>query len=227
MQAPAKYLERFPDVTDEKRRTFLAMLSAMDDAVGQVLAKLRERKLEENTLVFFLSDNGGPTLGNGSLQHAAPRPQGRDARRRHPRAVHDAVEGPAARRQGGRPAGRSSSTCSRPILAAAGADARRAERSTASTCCRTSPAATRTPIHETLYWRFGPRRAIRSGDWKLQWNGDDKPGLYDLAKDPGESTDLAAANPKVVEELMAAWKKWDAELMAPRWPGRLEGGPGE
>ncbi|MEW6211032.1 MAG: sulfatase-like hydrolase/transferase, partial [Acidobacteriota bacterium] len=62
MQATEKYRSRFASITDERRRTFAAMLSAMDDAVGQVLARLRELKLEENTLIFFISDNGGPTL---------------------------------------------------------------------------------------------------------------------------------------------------------------------
>ncbi|MGB7157582.1 MAG: sulfatase-like hydrolase/transferase, partial [Tepidisphaeraceae bacterium] len=66
MQAPPKYQERFSNVTDEKRRTMLAMLFAMDDAIGQVLTKLREQKIEENTIVVFHTDNGGPTQGNGS-----------------------------------------------------------------------------------------------------------------------------------------------------------------
>lgn len=48
-------------IANPKRRAFAGMLSAADDAVGAVLAKMREQDLEENTLVFFLSDNGGPT----------------------------------------------------------------------------------------------------------------------------------------------------------------------
>jgi arylsulfatase A-like enzyme len=51
---------------DEKRRTFAAMMSAMDDAVGRVMARVRERGQEENTLVFFFSDNGGPTANTTS-----------------------------------------------------------------------------------------------------------------------------------------------------------------
>jgi arylsulfatase A-like enzyme len=72
LQAPQKYLDRFSHIEDEKRRTFAAMMSAMDDAVGQVLAKVREMGQEENTLIFFLSDNGGPTRqttsSNGPLR---------------------------------------------------------------------------------------------------------------------------------------------------------------
>src|SRR5207253_2839234 len=61
LQATKKYLDRFPNIKDEKRRTFAAIMSAMDDAVGRVLAKVRELGQEENTLIFFFSDNGGPT----------------------------------------------------------------------------------------------------------------------------------------------------------------------
>ena len=61
LQAPQKYLDRFPNIEDEKRKLFAAMMSAMDDAVGRVLAKVRELGQEENTLIVFLSDNGGPT----------------------------------------------------------------------------------------------------------------------------------------------------------------------
>ena len=61
MEAGQKYLDRFENIKDDLRRTHAAMLSAMDDAIGGVLNKLRELNLEEKTLVIFLSDNGGPT----------------------------------------------------------------------------------------------------------------------------------------------------------------------
>ena len=72
LQATDKYVSRFAGIQDEKRRTFAAMLSAADDAVGAVLAEVRKQQLEENTLIFFISDNGGPTpqttSGNGPLR---------------------------------------------------------------------------------------------------------------------------------------------------------------
>ncbi len=61
LQALEKYEARFTSISDPKRKTFAAMLSAMDDAVGAVLKKIRDEKLEENTLIVFISDNGGPT----------------------------------------------------------------------------------------------------------------------------------------------------------------------
>lgn len=66
LQATEKYLSRFHTITDPKRRTYAAMVSAVDDGVGLVLDKLEELRLDSNTLVFFLSDNGGPEQTNGS-----------------------------------------------------------------------------------------------------------------------------------------------------------------
>jgi arylsulfatase A-like enzyme len=66
LQATEKYLERFDHIADEKRKTYAAMVSAVDDGVGRVLDKLNAMNLNENTLVVFLSDNGGPEKRNGS-----------------------------------------------------------------------------------------------------------------------------------------------------------------
>ncbi len=62
MHATDARLKKFSSIADERRRTYAAMTSAMDDAVGLVLGKLRDAGLAENTLVFFFSDNGGPTM---------------------------------------------------------------------------------------------------------------------------------------------------------------------
>ena len=66
LQATEKYLERFNHIPSQKRRTYAAMVSAVDDGVGKVLDKLEELGISDNTMVFFLSDNGGPEEQNGS-----------------------------------------------------------------------------------------------------------------------------------------------------------------
>lgn len=66
LQAGEKYLKRFDQIKDNKRKTYAAMVSAMDDGVGKLLDKIHDLHLEQNTLVFFLSDNGGPTPDNAS-----------------------------------------------------------------------------------------------------------------------------------------------------------------
>ena len=72
LQVPDKYLQRFDTITDAKRRTFAGMLSALDDGVGKVIGCLDQLGLQNDTMIFFISDNGGPTpsttSGNGPLQ---------------------------------------------------------------------------------------------------------------------------------------------------------------
>ncbi len=67
MDATDKYLARFSKIEDPKRRAYAAMLSAMDDAIGAIVGKLKATGIEDNTLVFFISDNGGPTAVNTGL----------------------------------------------------------------------------------------------------------------------------------------------------------------
>lgn len=66
LQATDKYLDRFKHIADEKRRTYAAMVSAVDDGVGRVLDQLEASGVAKNTMVFFLSDNGGPKNANAS-----------------------------------------------------------------------------------------------------------------------------------------------------------------
>jgi arylsulfatase A-like enzyme len=66
LQATEKYLNRFSHITNPKRKTYAAMVSAVDDGVGLILDKLNQLGLTENTIVIFLSDNGGPENDNGS-----------------------------------------------------------------------------------------------------------------------------------------------------------------
>lgn len=65
VQATQEYIDRNKHIKDTKRRTYAAMVTAVDDGVGRVLATLKEQGIDENTLVVFLSDNGG-AKSNGS-----------------------------------------------------------------------------------------------------------------------------------------------------------------
>jgi arylsulfatase A-like enzyme len=76
-----------------------------------------------------------------------------------------------------------------------------------------------------LFWRFGPQRAVRRGQWKLadwrDFEAKTQSGwqLFDLVADPGESRDLAAQHPTLVRELSAAWEKWNVANTTPVWRG--------
>jgi arylsulfatase A-like enzyme len=77
--------------------------------------------------------------------------------------------------------------------------------------------------HEWLFWRADYAQAVRHGRWKLvrdTWHGT--AALFDLEVDPGEKSDLSAAQPERVQELQAAWEQWNAKNRAPLWPHVME-----
>jgi arylsulfatase A-like enzyme len=220
-QDAGKYRARFPQIADGKRRTYAGMESAMDDAVGVVLAKLRALKLEENTLIFFLSDNGGPTWQTTSRNDPLRGCKG------------DVLEGGVREPfliqwKGHLPAGK---TDGRPIiqldilptaLAAAGAPVSGEAQLDGLNLMPYLTGEKPAPPHKSLCWRYGKKHAIRMGDWKLTDEGDGAK-LYDLAHDIGEKTDLAAKEPAKLKELEAAYDRWNAGNVSPRWGSNKAG----
>ena len=231
LEAPEKYLARFPNIEERKRHTFAGMLSALDDAVGNVLAKVHELGQDEDTLVFFISDNGGPTAsttsGNGPLRGFKAQ------------TWEGGVRVPfIAQWKGHLPAGK---VDERPViqldilptvLAAAGVDVKPDWKLDGVNLLPYLRGEKNAAPHDALYWRFGGQLAIRQGDWKLvkapgivanaeNWgNGivtTDGAELYNLAEDIGEKNNLAAKYPEKVKELAANWNKWNAELVEPKW----------
>ncbi len=224
LEATEKHLARFPKIEDEKRRTFAAMMAAMDDAVGLVLAKVRELGQEENTLIFFLSDNGGPTSqttsSNGPLRGFKAT------------TWEGGVRVPFCVQWKGKiPAG---TMYENPIIqldllptaiAAAGGQVDPAWKLDGVNLLPYLTGENKGKPHETLYWRFGDQWAIRHGDWKLVVGNEQgspatktKPAeLINLASDIGESKNLAASEPRKVEELQKLYASWNAEQEEPRW----------
>ena len=58
-QAPQSYLDKYKGIADPQRRAYAAQITAMDDEIGKVIEALKKRKMRDNTLIFFVSDNGG------------------------------------------------------------------------------------------------------------------------------------------------------------------------
>ncbi len=239
MEAKPEHLTRFEHVEDLQRRVFLAMMAALDEGVGKVLDKLRETKLEENTLIIFLSDNGGPT-GSPRPAPDAPFQYGQNTSLNTPlRGVKgDLLEGgiriPFLVQWKGRlPAGK---VYDQPIisldilpttLAVAGQAVRDEWKLDGANLLPYLAGEKTGSPHETLFWRFNfppqqPARyrwAIRQGDWKLVKNDREPLGLYNLANDIGETHNLADEHPDRVTSMEAVWKQWNAELAPPAWSG--------
>lgn len=216
LEATDKYLDRFDGVINPRRKKYVAMMSAMDDAIGQVLAKLKSAGLEEETLVFFISDNGGPPANmsrNGPLRGF--KAQTWEGGIRVPYLVQW---------KGKLPAGK---VYDQPViqldihstaLAAAGVKLPAETKLDGVNLFPYLRGDEKAAPHERLYWRFGQQMAIRQGNYKLvKAVGIDEPQLFDLTADIGESKELTAEKPEVAKELQVAWNAWNSELVKPLW----------
>jgi arylsulfatase A-like enzyme len=235
MMAPKSgaYSEQYKDIKDDHRRVFAAMLAALDGGVGEILDELRRENLEQNTLLIFLSDNGGPTreLTSSNLPLRGGKGQ----------LLEGGIRIPFMMQWPGRvPAGR---VDDRPVisldilptaLAAASvmppADAK-LDGVNLLPFLSDTPGR---PPHDALFWRYGRSSAIRSGNYKLlheasravggkgkKGKSDEQPTsgaqLYDLSKDVSESTNLAQERPDVVKQLDAELQRWNSQLIEPLW----------
>lgn len=215
MQATQKYLARFEKIENRRRRNFAAMLSAMDDSVGRILSKLRELKLEENTIIFFISDNGGPTAGNTA--------KNTPLRGFKAQVWEGGIRVPFMMQWKGKiPAGK---VYEKPVIAldilptivAAATDKEISDKLDGVNLLPYLTGKKTAVLHEQLFWRFGEQKAIRTGDWKLVDDGDGAWQLFNLAADIGETKNTATANPDKVKQLQKAFETWNAQLKPPLW----------
>jgi arylsulfatase A-like enzyme len=240
MHATDDRLNRFSAIADKTRRTYAAMTTALDEGVGKVLAKLRAERLEENTLVVFFSDNGGPTMPGTTINGSRNDPL-RGSKRT---TLEGGIRVPFAFQwKGTLPAGKRYDLpiiqldLHPTLLAAAGVEADPAWKLDGVNLLPYFNGRETGAPHATLYWRLGEQMALRQGDWKLvRYDRHADPGqgpslktgaaqvvgpkLYNLAQDIGESHDLSAQYPEKRAELQAVWQNWNAQLARPLWgPG--------
>ncbi|GAB1308907.1 hypothetical protein KH5_15900 [Urechidicola sp. KH5] len=220
LQASQEYLDRFDHLPDSSRKTYMAMVSAVDDGVGAVLDKLEELNLDDDTIVFFLSDNGGPETknhsDNGILRGGKS----------------DVYEGgyrvPFAMQWKGTVA---PDVYDIPVSAldifatAVGVSNTSVDQDRPLDGVNIIPYLngenTEEP-HEILYMRkFDQQKfAVRKGDFKLIRNfSNNNTSLYNLDTDISETTNIAGANPEIVAELEELREAWNIELMDPLFLG--------
>ena len=223
MEAPEAEIARFAAIADPKRRTYAAMVSALDAGVGQVLQKLEDLGLAEETLVFFLSDNGGPTRANGSANTPL---RG---------AKSDVWEGgwrvPFVLRWSGRLKGGveyakpvSSLDIMATMVALAGASVSPDRPLDGVNLIPFLEGEQRGMPHAAIYLRKWDQKrfAVRQGDFKLVIPEPQlPPRLFNLERDIGERQNLAEKFPGRVKELEALRRQWDSELIEPRFLGLI------
>ena len=224
LEAPPKYLQRFPNIQDPRRRTYAAMVSAVDDGVGRVLEKVKALGLDDKTLVFYLSDNGGPiqanASNNGPLRGAKGSPwEG---------GIHVPF---AAQWPGHLTAGK---TFAPPVIsldifatisALANAPANPAHPLDGVNLMPYLTGEKSGDPHEAIYLRMYDKGAfaVRGDDFKeVIPMRDSAPQLFDLAEDIGEKTNIADAHPDQLKRLENLRVEWNAQLIAPIFEGLKE-----
>ncbi|WP_020568227.1 sulfatase-like hydrolase/transferase [Neolewinella persica] len=222
MEATDKYLDRFPHIENKRRRTYAAMVSAVDDGVGRILDQLEALHLEENTLVVFLSDNGGPEHVNGSDNGALRGRKGDlfEGGIRVPYAMKWPGEIPAGLRY-------DEMVSSLDILGTmagqqAGGNPAKNPLDGVDLLPFLKGAADGLP-HNQLFWKKvdQQRHAIRRGTDKLI-SFQDGPQLYDLGEDIGEANNLVEQQAAKVKGLEEAWEAWNANNQDPVFLGLLQ-----
>ncbi len=220
LQPEKEHLKRFAHITDERRRAYAALLSGLDDAIGEVLAALNDSNKLENTLVFFISDNGGPQDANSSDNTPLSGNKGS--------VLEGGIHVPFLIQWKGKlPAGTKfnspviSLDIPATVAGVAGAELGSKERPVdgVDLIPFITGKAEGEP-HDNLYWRFGAQHAIRQGDFKLRQQGNEAPRLFNLASDIGEKKNIANEHPELVKSLEATYAEWNSQLAEPLWKGR-------
>ena len=224
LAATEKYLSRFPKILSSHRRTYAAMMSAMDDGVGNVLAELRKDALEERTIVVYLSASGGALDVNSSDNY--PLRGSKNYPWEGGWRVPFAVQWPGHLPKG--------LAYDRPVLSL--------DIFATIAALANAPINPERPLdgvnlvpyliglktgapHDAVFMRVPGvgAYAVRSGDYKLVIPAAEKSAeLYDLAKDISEFKNLAATNPKLVKALEEKRADWSRQMISPNASENVE-----
>lgn len=221
LQGLDKYMLKFSHIEDVHRRVFAAMLANLDDNIGRLNKFLKESKLDENTLIFFLSDNGGPTRELTSSN--------RPLRGEKGHLFEGGIRVPFIMKWTGHlPAGE---VYKHPIIstdiyatsaALAGVKIQNKDPRDGVNLIPFLSGKTNGIPHKKLFWRNLEHAAFRMGDWKIHRHKIKKGqssnwALYNLKEDIGETRNLASEKPEKLKELIKEWEKLNTEMVDPLW----------
>jgi len=216
MVMPPGYEEKVKHIKDPKRAVLAAMVMSMDDAVGEILGALRATGQEGRTLIVFLSDNGGTATPGKIVKNYSFNVPYRGVK-------GDVYEGgirvPFVIQWKDRlPEGKaynapvSSLDLLPTALAAAGVKPLPDVPLEGVNLLPYLTGEMKDPPHDHLCWSWQSAKAVRQGDWKWMVNNGSSPvELFNLAEDPYETNNLAAAHPKRVKSLQALFEAWNAK----------------
>jgi arylsulfatase A-like enzyme len=235
LTATPERLQRFSGERPERRRYALAMLAAIDDGVGRILDSLQHYGIDENTLIFFTSDNGAPLKLTKPDNPIDTDPGGWDGSLNDPWVGEKGMlsEGGIrvpflVRWKNSLPQGH---TYTQPVIsldiAATALAAAGIEKDPILDGVDLLPFfqdQRQNPPHEALYWRFWNQVAVRSGPWKLLAAGPRTVFLFNLETDEHETVNLADKHPDQARKLAGMIQSWARELEPPGMPAPPENG---
>ncbi len=222
LQATDKYLDRFSKIQNPKRKIYNAMVSAMDDGIGSVLNQLKEKGIEKNTIVIFLSDNGGPENDNASDngQLRGQKSNFWDGGLKVPFAI----QWPAQIKAG--------TVYTNPVISL---DILATVASYIN--AKTNPkkpldgvnllpyitGKNKSVPHDYLFWRNYDNNmiAVRTENEKMVVTKASNEELFS-AKDISEKTNLISQDKQTFDKLMEQWKIWNKQMINPLFLGLLE-----
>lgn len=217
-QAQKKYYDMYSHIEDPYKRVYYAMIKNLDDAVGRINETIKSSGLEKNTLVIFLSDNGGALytmatdnapLKGGKMTH-----------------FEGGINVPFSMKLPG--VIDSNSSYSNPVVASDIFGTITSLIGISNSTDRPYDCVDLLPYvlkekegspHESIFWRADYLRSIRKGDWKLI---EDRLGgqkvLYNLANDKYEKNNVYKLNEVLANELTQTLDNWENECQKPKWP---------
>ena len=221
LQAKEVYYNQFAHIEDPVKRIYAAMIANLDDAIGSVLDHIKELDLEENTLIFFISDNGGAeytfTTENGPYKGGKITD------------FEGGIQVPFILKWKGRiPEGISydpmvsSMDIFYSAISAADITLPDDREYDGVNLLPYLSGDFKDKPHDILFWQRGFSKALRTNEWKLLLNEDSGDTLlYDITLDPFESQDVMDAQKIMAERLLEKHSQWSAELPMPLWPSMV------
>ncbi len=191
---------------------YAAMIDAMDQGIGRVVAELKRQGAFENTLILFLQGNGGCAEGMGRAANVNTRWVD-DFQNPGPMGPDDLQpkSSPPMRTRDGRPVRGGPTTMPGPADTYIGYG-------------RDWANVSNTPFRErAIFWEHEGNRVVRQGKWKLVSKHPGGWELYDIDADRTEMHDLASENPEKVQELTALWGGWAQRCGVQPWPLKKPG----
>jgi len=216
-QATLEYLEKTAHIEFGKRSVYGAMIAGIDKGIGQLVDLLTEINIRDNTMIVFLSDNGGrlDVANNGTYRgHKGMLFEGGIR-------VPFAISWPAKLPRG--------KTFNEPVIsldlfttfmAAAGVKAGVNDKLDGINLLPYLSFNGKTLTDRALYWRVanGKEYAVRKGAYKLLKSAyKNKTMLFNIEQDHHEISDISSENPEIVAQLVNLYENWNDELTTPKW----------